>query len=325
MRAIVIDKSGGSSVLVQRELPDPVADHGEVIIEVSAAGVNRADIAQREGRYPPPPGAPDWPGLEVSGTIVELGSGSGRWQVGDEVCALLAGGGYAERVVARIGQLLPIPAGVLLADAAALPEAVATVWSNLVMIGGMRAGDTVLIHGGSSGIGTCAIQLARALGCRVAVTAGSERKLEACRELGADILIDYTRDDFVETVLDATDGAGVDLILDAIGGGYVERNLRALARHGRLLLIGNQSNLDATFPIGSILGRWASVHGSTLRSRPDEEKDEIIASVAENAWPLIDAGQVAPIIDSRYPMADAAVAHERMESSAHIGKLLLIP
>lgn len=325
MRAIVIESPGGADSLVERELPDPVPGPGEALISVAAAGVNRADVSQREGRYPPPPGAPDWPGLEVSGTIVALGSESDAWAVGDEVCALLPGGGYAGLAIGRTGQLLRVPSRIALQDAAALPEAVATVWSNLVLIGGMRAGDTVLVHGGSSGIGTTAIQLATAMGCRVAVTASSSVKLAACRSLGADILIDYSREDFVAALLDQTNGRGADLILDAIGGAYVERNLAALARHGRLIVIGNQSGEDASFPIGALLGRWASIHGSTLRSRPEHEKDEIIASVAENVWPLVDAGHLRPVVDDRFALADAASAHRRMESSAHIGKLLLIP
>lgn len=325
MRAIVIADSGGAGTLAERTLPDPVAAPDEVLIEVAAAGVNRADIAQRNGGYPPPPGAPDWPGLEVSGTIVALGTAVTGWSIGDGVCALLPGGGYASLAVARASQLMPVPRGVSLIDAAALPEAVATVWSNVFLIGGLRAGETLLVHGGSSGIGTMAIQLARAFGCSVAVTAGSARKLAACERFGADILIDYRREDFVERLLSATDGRGADVILDAIGGAYLDRNIEALARHGRLLLIGNQSGEPAAFSIGRLMGKWASIHGTSLRARPQAEKDDIIASVVENVWPLIEARQVLPVIDDRLPLAEAWRAHERLESSVHIGKLLLIP
>ncbi|MET3768730.1 putative PIG3 family NAD(P)H quinone oxidoreductase [Marisediminicola sp. UYEF4] len=325
MRAIVISAIGGPDVLGERELPDPEPRSGEVLIAVAAAGVNRADMVQRQGYYPPPPGAPDWPGLEVSGTIVRLGSGVAGWKVGDRVCALLAGGGYASLAVASAHQLLSVPESVNLVDAAALPEALATVWSNVFLLGGLRAGETLLIHGGSSGIGTMAIQLARAFGCRVAVTAGSAAKLAACEQLGADILIDYTTEDFVDSIERATDGAGADVILDPIGGAYLDRNVRALARHGRIMLIGNQSGVPAEFAIGRLMARWGSIHATSLRARPEAEKDEIIASVRENVWPLVAARQVVPIVDRRFSLADARLAHERLESSAHIGKLLLLP
>ena len=325
MRAIVIDHPGGPDVLVERELPDPEPASHEVLISVAAAGVNRADIGQREGNYPAPAGAPDWPGMEASGTVVAVGDRVERWTVGDEVCALMAGGGYAELAVAHEGQVLPRPAGVTLVDAAALPETVATVWSNLVMIGRMRAGDWVLIHGGSSGIGTTAIQLARALGCRVAVTAGSTEKLDACARLGAEVLIDYRREDFVTSVVDATDGAGVDLILDPIGGDYLARDLACLAPHGRVLMIGNQSREPATVDPSAIMRRWASIHGSTLRARTLDEKADIVNSVEENVWPLVESRLVLPIVDSRFALADARAAHERMTASDHIGKLLLLP
>ena len=325
MRAITIPTFGAADVLTLAELPDPEPAPGEVLIAVAAAGVNRSDIGQRQGSYPPPAGAPDWPGLEVSGTIVGLGPGVTRWSIGDRVCALLPGGGYASLAVASAGQVLPVPQNVDLVDAAGLPEVLATVWSNLFMLAGLQAGETLLVHGGSSGIGTAAIQLARAKGCRVAVTAGSKDKLEACRRLGADILIDYRRDDFVEAVLAATDGAGADVILDPIGGGYLRRNLNAIARRGRLAIIANQSGQVGELDIRALMGKWASIFGSTLRARPAAEKDEIIASLLENAWPLVAAGQVVPVIDSRIPLEQAAAAHQRMESSKHIGKLLLIP
>lgn len=325
MRAIVIDRPGGPEVLVERQVPDPTPAAHQVLIRVAAAGVNRADVGQRRGSYPPPAGAPDWPGMEVSGTIAEVGDRVERWSVGDEVCALLPGGGYADLAVAHAAEVLPIPAGVGLVDAAALPETIATVWSNLVMVGRMRSGDSVLIHGGSSGIGTTGIQLARALGCRVLVTAGSAEKLAACAALGADVLIDYRREDFVARVADATDGAGVDLVLDSIGGDYLARDIRCLAPHGRVLVIGNQSGEPATIDTSALMRRWASVHGSTLRARPLEEKADILRSVEENVWPLVESGLVLPVVDSRFRLADAAMAHERMESSLHVGKLLLVP
>jgi putative PIG3 family NAD(P)H quinone oxidoreductase len=323
MRAITIPRFGGAEVLTLAELPDPVPGAGEVLIEVAAAGVNRSDIGQRQGGYPPPAGAPDWPGLEVSGTIASLGAGVRGFGVGDRVCALVAGGGYASLAVAPAGQVLPVPATVDLVDAAGLPEVVATVWSNVFMLAGLRAGETLLVHGGSSGIGTMAIQLARSHGCRVAVTAGTRQKLEACRRLGADILIDYHAEDFVESVLAATDGVGADVILDPIGGGYLRRNLSALARRGRLVIIANQSGQRGELDIRTLMGKWATVYGTTLRARPAAEKDEIFASVRENVWPLVEAGQLVPVIDSRIPLAEARRAHERLESSAHTGKVLL--
>jgi putative PIG3 family NAD(P)H quinone oxidoreductase len=325
MRAITIPTFGTADILTLAELPDPVPAQGEVLIAVAAAGVNRSDIGQRQGNYPPPPGAPDWPGLEVSGTIAGLGPGVTQWAIGDRVCALLPGGGYASLAVAAVGQVLPVPDNVDLVDAAGLPEVLATVWSNVFLLAGLQAGETLLVHGGSSGIGTAAIQLARAWGCRVAVTAGTEEKLEACRRLGADILINYRHDDFVEAVLAGTDGHGADVILDSVGGEYVRRNLEAIARRGRLAIIANQSGKLGELDIRTLMGKWASIFGSTLRARPASEKDEILASLRENVWPLVAAGQVVPVIDSRIPLEQAAAAHERMESSRHIGKLLLIP
>ena len=325
MKAIIVPSAGGPEVLAVAEVADPVPGHGEVLIAVAAAGVNRADIAQRAGLYPPPHGASPLLGLEVSGTIIEIGAGVSGWVVGDRVCALLPGGGYASLAVASAGTLLPVPDGLALEDAAALPEVIATVWSNVVMLAGLRAGETVLVHGGSSGIGTMAIQLARTLGCLVAVTAGSAQKLLACEGLGAEILVNYREEDFVERVLDATDRRGVDVILDAVGGGYFDRNLRSLAPHGRLVIIGNQSGTQGVADIRLITSKWLTVHGSVLRARPQHEKDDIIASVHANAWPLVESGQIVPVIFKRFPFEDARLAHELMESSAHIGKVLLIP
>ena len=325
MQAITVPQPGGPAALVETELPDPVPGHGEVLIAVVAAGVNRADLSQREGHYPPPKGAPYWPGLEVSGTIAAVGSGVTQWSVGDRVCALLPGGGYAGLAIADAAHVLPVPPTLDLVAAGGLPEAIATVWSNLVMIAGLAAGDTMLVHGGSSGIGTIAIQLARAMGCRVATTAGSAGKLAACEALGADILIDYKNDDFVERIAEETDGTGVDVIFDAIGGAYLDRNLRALAPRGRIVLIGDQSGETGQVSVGLLMRKWASIHGSMLRARPVAEKTEIMQSVLENAWPLVESGQIVPVIDSKFALADARLAHERMESSAHIGKLLLLP
>ncbi|HEY9498987.1 MAG TPA: NAD(P)H-quinone oxidoreductase [Terrimesophilobacter sp.] len=325
MRVVTIREPGGPEVLEVVEAPDPEPGHGEVLVRVAASGLNRADLHQRLGNYPPPAGAPQWPGLEVSGTVAELGSGVSGLTIGDRVCALLPGGGYAELAIASAGQILPVPDSVGLEDAAALPEAIATVWSNVFMTAALRAGETLLVHGGSSGVGTIAIQLARALGCQVLVTAGTAEKLEACRRLGAEGLINYREQDFVEQVLESTDGKGADVILDAIGGDYLDRNVQSLARHGRLVLIGNQSERPGRLSIGRLMSKWGSIHASTLRARPLAEKDEIMASVLANVWPLVAAGQVVPVIDARFAFDQAAQAHERMESSEHIGKLLLVP
>ena len=325
MRAITVPNPGGADSLVFAELPDPTAGHGEVLIEVAAAGINRADIGQREGHYPSPVGASPLMGMEVSGIVRALGTGVSRCAVGDRVCALLPGGGYASLAVAAESQLLPVPDSVDLVDAAGLPEAIATVWSNVFLTAAIRAGESLLVHGGSSGIGTIAIQLARAFGSLVAVTAGSPAKLAACERLGAAILINYRTEDFAERIADATDGRGVDVILDSIGGGYLERNLASLAPRGRLVAIANLSSESGTLDFGLMMRRWLSIHGSTLRARPVAEKNEILASVRENVWPLVISGQVVPVIDSRFSLADAASAHQRLESSEHIGKLLLLP
>ena len=325
MHAITVPNPGGADSLVFVELPDPIAGHGEVLIEVAAAGVNRADIGQREGHYPSPVGASPLMGMEVSGIVRALGTGVSRFTVGDRVCALLPGGGYACLAVAAEGQLLPVPDSLDLVDAAGLPEAIATVWSNVFLTAAIRAGETMLVHGGSSGIGTIAIQLARAFGSLVAVTAGSPAKLAACERLGAAILINYRTEDFAKRIAEETDGRGVDVILDSIGGGYLERNLASLAPRGRLVTIANLSGESGTLDFGLMMRRWLSIHGSTLRARPVAEKNEILASVRENVWPLVISGQVVPVIDSRFSLADAASAHQRLESSEHIGKLLLLP
>lgn len=325
MRVVAITHPGGPDSLGLEYRADPVSGPNEVVISVVAAGVNRADIHQREGNYPPPDGSPEWPGLEVSGTVMSTGTQVSTVHEGDRVCALLAGGGYAEKVVVNAGLVLPVADSLSLEDAAALPEAIATVWSTVFMSAQLRAGETLLVHGGSGGIGTMAIQVARALGCRVAVTSGSESKLAACRELGADILINYRSQDFVDEVMRATDGHGADVILDPVGGGYLDRNLRALAPHGRIELIGNQSGLPGELSVGRLMSKWGTVRASTLRARTLAEKQVIIASVLERAWPLVTSGQVVPIVDEKFRLADARRAHEKMESGSHIGKLLLVP
>lgn len=323
MHAITIEQPGGPETLVWAEAPDPVAGDGEVVVEVAASAVNRADVLQRQGFYNPPPGASSHPGLECSGRISAIGPGVSGWSVGDEVCALLAGGGYAERVAVPAGQLLPVPAGVDLVTAAALPEVVSTVWSNVFMVAGLRPGETLLVHGGSSGIGTMAIQLAKAVGARVAVTAGGKEKLARCAELGADILIDYREQDFVEEIRAATGGAGADVILDIMGAKYLTRNVDALAVNGRLAIIGLQGGIKAELNLATLLAKRAAVTATTLRARPLDEKAAIVAAVREHVWPLVAAGRVHPVVHATYPMAEAAEAHRVLESSAHVGKLLL--
>jgi putative PIG3 family NAD(P)H quinone oxidoreductase len=317
MHAIVIENPGEPDVLRWTEVPDPIAGPGEVLLDIVAAGINRADISQRQGSYPPPPGAPEYPGLEASGRIAALGEGVTGWQVGDEVCALLAGGGYAERVAAPAGQLLPIPKGVSLVEAAGLPEVVCTVWSNVFMLADLREGESFLVHGGASGIGTIAIQLAKARGARVLCTAGSEEKLQRCRELGADIAINYRTEDFVK------EAAPVDVILDNIGADYLTRNVETLGNGGRLMIIGFQSGAVTEFNLGKLMRRRASVQSTGLRARPREEKAEIVASVREHVWPLVESGAVRPVIDRTVPMWDAAAGHRILEESTHVGKVLL--
>ncbi|CAM5575676.1 NAD(P)H-quinone oxidoreductase OS=Streptomyces alboniger OX=132473 GN=CP975_18050 PE=4 SV=1 [Streptomyces alboniger] len=323
MYAITIPEPGGPEALVWGEVADPVPGEGEVLVEVVAGAVNRADLMQRQGFYNPPPGASPYPGLECSGRITALGPGVSGWAVGDEVCALLAGGGYAEQVAVPAGQLLPVPEGVDLVTAAALPEVTSTVWSNVFMISHLRPGETLLAHGGSSGIGTMAIQLAKAVGAKVAVTAGSKEKLDFCGELGADILINYREQDFVEEIERATDGSGADVILDNMGAKYLDRNVQALAVNGRLAIIGLQGGAKGELNIGALLQKRAAVTATSLRARPAAEKASIIAAVREHVWPLIAAGHVRPIVDRTVPMRDAAAAHRILEESSHIGKVLL--
>ncbi|MFF3345883.1 NAD(P)H-quinone oxidoreductase [Streptomyces sp. NPDC002779] len=324
MHAITIDEPGGPEALVWAEVPDPVPGEGEVLVEVAASAVNRADILQRQGFYDPPPGTSPYPGLECSGRVAEIGPGVAGWSVGDEVCGLLGGGGYAEKVVVPAGQLLPVPRGVGLVRAAALPEVVCTVWSNVFMIAHLRPGETLLVHGGSSGIGTMAIQLAKAVGAKVAVTAGTPQKLERCAELGADILVNYREQDFVEEVRKATDGAGADVILDNMGAKYLDRNVRALAVNGRLAIIGMQGGIKGELNIATLLSKRAAISATSLRARPLTEKTAIVAAVREHVWPLLDGGHVRPVVDREVPMRDAADAHRIVEESGHVGKVLLV-
>jgi len=323
MRAVVVTRPGGPEVLEWREVDDPVPAPGEVLVAVAASAVNRADLLQRQGHYDPPPGTSPYLGLECSGRVTALGEDVSGWSVGDEVCALVTGGGYAELVAVPTGQLLPVPAGVGLVDAAALPEVTCTVWSNVFMLAGLRPGETLLVHGGSSGIGTMAIQLAVTAGARVAVTAGSADKLARCRELGAEILVDYREQDFVDIVREATDGRGADVVLDTIGAKYLDRNLDVLALNGRIANIGLQGGTRAELDLGKLMARRGALLSTGLRARPPAEKEAVVASVREHVWPHLEAGRVRPVVDRVLPMADAAEAHRVVEASSHVGKVLL--
>ena len=324
MRAIVAESP---EQLSWREVPDVSAGPGEVLIKVTAAGVNRADVLQAAGKYPPPPGASDIIGMEVSGVVAAAGPGVTGWPVGQEVCALLAGGGYAEYVAVPAGQVMPIPDGVDLIDAAGLPEVACTVWSNLVMIAHLSEGQLLLVHGGASGIGSHAIQVARALGVRVAVTAGSAEKLEFCRELGADITINYRDEDFVAVLRDQTDGApGADVILDIMGAAYLDRNIDALATDGQLVIIGMQGGMKGELNLGKLLGKRARIIGTTLRARPvtgPNSKTEIVQAVTVSVWPMIAEGRVRPIIGARIPIERAGDAHEQLVAGKVTGKVVL--
>jgi putative PIG3 family NAD(P)H quinone oxidoreductase len=323
MHAIVITAPGDPDVLEWTEVDDPAPGPGEVVVDVVAAGVNRADVMQRMGFYPPPPGAPPYPGLECSGTVSATGPGVTRWHEGDEVCALLAGGGYAERVLVPEGQLFPKPSGVPLGTAAAYPESACTVYSNVFQAAHLRRGEVFLVHGGGSGIGTMAIQLAKNAGATVAVTAGSREKLERCRELGADILINYRDEDFTESLKNATDGHGADVILDIVGAAYLRGNVDALAADGRLVNIGLQRGSKGELDMGLLMVKRAMVMGTTLRARPLEQKARIVEAVTEHVWPQIEAGRINPMIYRELPFSAAPEAHRIMESSAHTGKILL--
>ena len=324
MIAIEIAGAGGPEVLRAVERPDPAPGSGDVLIEVAAAGVNRPDVLQRKGHYPPPPGASDIPGLEVAGTVAAVGESVQRWQVGDRVCALVTGGGYATMCVAPDLQCLPVPSPLDFIAAAAIPETFFTVWTNVFDRGRLKTGESALFHGGTSGIGTTAIQLATARGARVFATAGSDEKCRACEAFGAERGINYRTEDFVAVIQEHTEGRGVDVILDIIGGDYFSRNIAALAKDGRLVQIGLMGGTASpTIDLNQVLRRWLTVTGSTLRPRSVEEKGSIAAALRREVWPLLESGRVKPIVYRTFPLTDAAAAHRLMESSAHIGKIVL--
>jgi NADPH:quinone reductase len=324
MLAIEIREPGGPEVLLPAERPRPEPRAGEVLIKVRAAGVNRPDVMQRQGKYPPPPGASDIPGLEVAGTIESVGEGVARWRPGDRVCALVAGGGYAEYTVAPEPQCLPVPRGLDFTAAAAIPETFFTVWTNLFERGRLQPGESVLIHGGASGIGTAAIQLARAFGARVFATAGTPEKCAACERLGAERAINYRDADFVAAVRDATGDRGVDVILDMVGGDYVPRNIDLLTMEGRLVEIATLGGPKAQINMIPVLHRRLTITGSTLRARSVAEKGAIAAAVGQHVWPLLESRTVAPVVHATFPLRDAAEAHRVMEADTHIGKLVLV-
>jgi len=323
MRAVIAPDPGGLDALILAELDDLSPAPGEVVLDMTATAVNRADTLQRQGFYPPPPGASDVLGLECSGVVRSVGDGVEGWQVGDEALALLAGGGYGEQVAVPAGQLMPLPDGVDLVTGAALPEVACTVWSNVFMIAGLQPGETLLVHGGAGGIGTMAIQLGHALGARVVATAGSPEKLELCRSLGADVAVSYREQDFVEEVRAATAGRGADVILDNMGGKYLGRNVDALATEGRLVVIGMQGGTKGELDLGKLLAKRGAVIATSLRGRPVEEKAAICASVVEHVWPLVADGTVKPVVHATLPLEKVAEAHRMMQDGEHVGKILL--
>ncbi len=323
MTAIAIREPGGPEMLEPRRLPMPAPKPGEILVKVHAAGINRGDMVQRQGHYPPPPGAPATPGLEIAGEIAALGAGVTRWRVGDRVCALVGGGGYAEYCLAHESHALPVPRGLSMVEAAALPETVFTVWTNVFDRCGLKSGESLLIHGGASGIGTTAIQLAKAFGARVFVTAGGPDKCAACERLGADKAINYRTQDFVADVKTLTDGRGVDVILDMVGGDYIERNMAAAAQDGRIVWIAFLEGMTAKVNFRPLMMKRLILTGSTLRGRSIEEKAALTAVVREKVWPLIEAFRVKAVIDRVFPLAEAAAAHAFMETGSHIGKIML--
>jgi putative PIG3 family NAD(P)H quinone oxidoreductase len=325
VRAIVISEPGGPEVLIWTEVPDPAPPGpGEVLLDVAATAVNRADLLQRMGRYDPPPGTPAYPGLECSGLVAAVGDEvDGAWAVGTPALALLAGGGYAEKVVVPAGQLMPVPDGCNLVNAAALPEVTCTVWSNVFMLAALQPRETLLVHGGASGIGTMAIQLAKTVDARVIVTAGTAAKAARCKELGADDVINYRDEDFVSVVAELTAGHGADVILDNMGASYLDRNLHAIATNGRLVVIGMQGGTKAELDLGRLMARRAAVIATSLRARPVAEKAAIVRSVVENVWPLLESGQVRPVVDRVIPVEDAATAHRVIEAGEQVGKVVM--
>lgn len=322
MRAVIANGAGGPEILSVVEVADPEPEPGEVVLDVVAAGLNRADLLQRQGRYPPPPGASAIIGMECSGRVAALGEGVEGWAIGDEVVALLAGGGYATKVAVPAGQVMPVPGGLDLVTAAAVPEVSATVWSNVFMVAGLQPGESLLVHGGAGGIGTFAIQVATALGARVLTTAGTPDKLDWCRRLGADVAINYRDEDFVEVVKAETDG-GVDVILDNMGASYLMRNVAALATEGRLVVIGMQGGAKTEIDLGALLRKRGAVIATSLRARPVAGKSAICAAVVEHVWPLLEEGRVQTLVHATIPLDDVRRAHELMESGEHSGKILL--
>ncbi|MDZ4730177.1 MAG: NAD(P)H-quinone oxidoreductase [Xanthomonadales bacterium] len=323
MRAVEISQPGGPEVLLATERPLPTPQRGEILVRVAAAGVNRPDILQRKGLYPVPPNASDLPGLEIAGEVVASGPQAIRWNNGDAVCALTHGGGYAEYCVVPEGQALAIPQGLSLVEAASLPETFFTVWTNVFDRGGLQPGETLLVHGGSSGIGVSAIQMAKAMGSRVIITAGSDDKCAACIELGADVAINYRKQDFEQEVLSATNNKGVDVILDMVGGDYVPKNIRCLAELGRLVFIASQRGAKTELDIMRVMLKRLTLTGSTLRPRTNEFKAAVASDLREHIWPLIEQGKIKPVIFRTFALADASEAHALMESSKHVGKLVL--
>jgi NADPH2:quinone reductase len=323
MTAMAIPKPGGPEALVAETRPVPRPGPGEILIRVAAAGINRPDVLQRQGHYPPPPGASDLPGLEVAGEVAALGEGASRFRVGDKVCALVPGGGYAQFCKAHATNALPVPKGLTMVEAAAIPETFFTVWTNVFDRGHLQKGESFLVHGGSSGIGTTAIMLAKAFGARVFATAGSAEKCESCRELGADLAIDYRKQDFVEAVKGATQGKGVDLILDMVGGDYVPRNYEAAAEEGRIVQIAFLKDSKVTLDLRRLMMKRLTHTGSTLRPRSAEQKARIARSLEEKVWPLLEQGRCKPVIHATFKLTDAPKAHALMESSTHIGKIVL--
>jgi putative PIG3 family NAD(P)H quinone oxidoreductase len=325
MTAVAYDGAGGREVVSVIERPVPKPATGEVVVRVTAAGINNADLMQRQGIYPPPPGASDLPGLEVSGTVAAVGDAVDGWNVGDEVCALLAGGGYAQYVPVPAGQLAPAPRGVSLEDAAALPEVASTTWANLVMHAGAEPGETALIHGGSGGIGSFAVQLMHAWGLRVITTAGGPEKVEYCRSLGVEHVIDYRSEDFAARTVEITGGRGADVVLDLVGGPYLNANVQALATGGRLVIIGLQGGPSGELSIGPLMGKRAWITGTTIRSRDVTDKAEIMRQVAEHVWPLVEEGRIGPQVSARFALTDAADAQDHFQESGRAGKILLRP
>jgi NADPH2:quinone reductase len=323
MTAIAIKSPGGPEVLVPEDRPVPAPGPSEILVRVRAAGVNRPDVMQRKGQYPPPPGAPDIPGLEIAGEVAAAGNRVTRWNIGDKVCALVSGGGYAEYCLTEETTALPAPKGFTFVEAAALPETFMTVWHNVFQRGALKAGETLLVHGGTSGIGTTAIMLAKHFGAKVIVTAGSPEKCDACRKLGADVAINYNKEDFVVATKQATGNKGADLILDMVGGDYVDRNFEAAAVEGRIVQIATQKGAKVNIDLRRLMLKRLTHTGSTLRARPVSDKAAIARALEAGVWSILESGKLRPVIDSTFPLARAADAHARMETSAHIGKIVL--